>query len=68
VVHGKEDMSAVSTDRFRVSCEFVHVNDPPEWWSAYTYPHALDRDAADRLANDWRTRPNYRNVRVEPHQ
>lgn len=52
--------------KFRVSCEFVHVNDPPDYWSAYTYPYLLDEDDAERLSNDWRSRKNYRNVRVMP--
>jgi hypothetical protein len=52
--------------KFRVSCEFVHVNDPPDFWSAYTYPYLLDEDGAERLSNDWRSRKNYRNVKVTP--
>ena len=50
---------------FRVFCEFVHQNDPPGFWSAYEYPIAMDRDAAERLAGKWRANSAYRNVRIE---
>lgn len=55
-----------TAERFRVLCEFVHVNDPPDWWSAYEYPHRLDRDAAEVLARKWKAQNNYRNVRIVP--